>query len=749
MPKPRPALALAALFALLTALLALAAAPARASDAATSREVSFAGLKITVPSDWAVQDFTVLTEGCIRYDVHAVYLGTPQTSTCPSHLVGHTEAVQVSADNGLTPPADARAAPNGFLVSGGSDTDPDLTVWSQSTASSVTVTGQVGSALQSQIASSVTAVAGYSAAPRQARVRSAAAPRAAGRTTYATGDGFDACSAPSTSTMDAWLSSPFRTIGVYVGGGVRACGQPNLTPSWVSEVTANGWNLIPTYVGRQAPCWGGGAAKIDPNDAVGAGVRSADDAVAQMGALGLGAGNPVYYDMEAYNANDASCVQAVQTFLDAWTSRLHERSYVSGVYGSTGSTIKNMVAEIGNPSYHLPDDLWIADYNAENPHTTNSSSVPSNAWTQHQRIKQYQGGHNETYSGVTINIDRDLVDGAVSGPGNGTVTPPDSEPPVGQMQSPPSNSSVTAGTTVTIGGVFSDNRNVTSVDFYVADASNTTQLVGTDTHTGFGVFQVPWQVSYPIGSTLHFSAVAHDAAGNVSNGVPGTSNVTVTDDITPPTAAMSSFPGPFTMSSIVPIAWSGSDSGSGVATFDVRYQRAGFNGTFGAWVYPSGWQATGQLSTTSTSLALGNNYCFQVRATDYAGNVGTWSLSKCIAAVADDTSLHASSGWTRSAGSGYFGGSALSTTTNGVTLTLANVRADRLAVVASMCSGCGQVDVYFNTSRYGRVNLYSATTRHKQLIVLAPFPYGSGTVTIKSVTSGKTIRIDGIGVSGT
>src|SRR5690349_6203206 len=59
------------------------------------------------------------------------------------------------------------------------------------------------------------------------------------------GAGFDACTAPSSATMAAWLASPYRAVGVYFGGDNRACAQPNLTPAWVAEQQAAGWHLLP------------------------------------------------------------------------------------------------------------------------------------------------------------------------------------------------------------------------------------------------------------------------------------------------------------------------------------------------------------------------------------------------------------------------------------------------------------------------------------------------------------------------
>ncbi len=114
------------------------------------------------------------------------------------------------------------------------------------------------------------------------------------------GFAFDTCDAPSTSTMSAWLNSPYRGIGVYIGGANAAC--VNLSASWVSTVANQGWHLAPLYVGLQDPCvFQGGLATIDPNQPLQQGVASADNAVQKASANGLGAGTPIYFDMEAYN----------------------------------------------------------------------------------------------------------------------------------------------------------------------------------------------------------------------------------------------------------------------------------------------------------------------------------------------------------------------------------------------------------------------------------------------------------------
>jgi hypothetical protein len=219
--------------------------------------------------------------------------------------------------------------------------------------------------------------------------------------------------------MSAWGVSPYRAIGVYIGGANMACSQTNLTAAWVSAESAAGWRLIPTYVGLQAPTNSCGCAGIIPRQAAAEGSAAAADAVTQAQSLGIGQGNPIYYDMEAYSG--AANSSAAMTFLSAWTAALHAAGYQSGVYSSAGSGISDLAAHYGT-GYTEPDDIWIADWNRQR--STADPYVPIGDWAAHQRLHQYQGGHNETYAGVTINIDNDYLDGATVGAGQGAAVVP-------------------------------------------------------------------------------------------------------------------------------------------------------------------------------------------------------------------------------------------------------------------------------------------------------------------------------------
>jgi len=240
------------------------------------------------------------------------------------------------------------------------------------------------------------------------------------------GYGFDTCKAPSPSTLTAWLASPYRALGIYVGGVNRACGDGNLSAAWVAGTVASGWSLLPLYVGLQAPCVGqGGLKTIEPALADVQGAAAADDAVVRVGTFGLIAGTPIYLDMEAYKTNDVLCSLAVQDFVSAWVTELRARGYVAGVYGSAASTIRDLAAISSDAA---PDAVWIANWNGKQS-VFGDPYIPDVLWPSHQRLHQYRGGHPESYGGVTLTIDNDVVDAPVAGPGGvGPIAPTTPQP---------------------------------------------------------------------------------------------------------------------------------------------------------------------------------------------------------------------------------------------------------------------------------------------------------------------------------
>lgn len=216
--------------------------------------------------------------------------------------------------------------------------------------------------------------------------------------------------------MSAWAASPYASVGVYIGGINRGCAQANLTAGWVSQQIGAGWSLLPVYVGRQAPCTSAGWARISTTQASAQGTAAAQDAVDQANALGLAAATPVYLDLEYFSTANASCTNAVLTYVSAWTAELHTLHHRSGIYSSSTSGIAAVNTKFGSTSYHLPDDIWFARWNGHDDDV--EPLVTTTRWALH-RVHQYVGDHDETYGGYRYRIDADLVHGDVA-----TRTPP-------------------------------------------------------------------------------------------------------------------------------------------------------------------------------------------------------------------------------------------------------------------------------------------------------------------------------------
>ena len=131
--------------------------------------------------------------------------------------------------------------------------------------------------------------------------------------------------------------------------------------------------------------------------------------------------------MEIYG-NDADCRQAVNDFVNGWVTHMHDLGNLAGVYGATGVVASNGCTS-GLGDYltipNIPDVIWPARWYlpaGEGTYDPTASvwdigkCVPATAWNNHQRIRQYAGGHNETWGGVLLNIDSNVLDGVVAIP---------------------------------------------------------------------------------------------------------------------------------------------------------------------------------------------------------------------------------------------------------------------------------------------------------------------------------------------
>jgi hypothetical protein len=68
----------------------------------------------------------------------------------------------------------------------------------------------------------------------------------------------------------------------------------------------------------------------------------------------------------------------------------------------------DQVENYAAPGYVRPDYVDFARW--DKVATLTDVAIPAAYWAPHRRMKQYAGGHQETYGGVTINIDCNFVD---------------------------------------------------------------------------------------------------------------------------------------------------------------------------------------------------------------------------------------------------------------------------------------------------------------------------------------------------
>jgi glycoside hydrolase-like protein len=239
--------------------------------------------------------------------------------------------------------------------------------------------------------------------------------------------GFDTCQDPNTSQMQAfWTGTPYFWLGTYIGGSLMACSQPNLSADYLNSVHSQGWDFEFIWVGPQPPCTGYNQRfSSDPNTAYQQGKNEAISAWSlltnTLGVTNFAGGTALVYDLES---SPSACQAATNSFISGWDYQLQlAPAQKAGVYGSVCGSNLAALASISN----VPDFIWGAWYNG-NPSTGNldggGCGVPNGWWGYSQRLKQYNGGHNETWNGVTLNIDNDCANGPTDPNGSGTYTDP-------------------------------------------------------------------------------------------------------------------------------------------------------------------------------------------------------------------------------------------------------------------------------------------------------------------------------------
>ncbi|HEY2640347.1 MAG TPA: glycoside hydrolase domain-containing protein [Streptosporangiaceae bacterium] len=434
---------------------AMVSAHVAADSAGRFKPITYRGYMFKVPAAWPVLNLARHPGTCVRFDRHAVYLGTPGANEhCPSWLLGSTEALVIqpgarqvprtSVENPVAHLITVRAPR--IRVTGTFNTDPTVidraleSAGLPAPAIEVPTPGRLaaGAAVGSSAGQANSSSPPVPRAIRRplelitARDRRASPPTAAAfgvskpalpaLVANDRGLGFDTCAAPSAPFMAAWRRySPYRAVGIYIGGSDRACYQANLTPDWVRREAAAGWRFIPMYVGPQASF----GQLTSPATQ---GAAAARDAVAQAQWLGFGPGTPIYYDMEAYSG--ANSVLALGLF-SAWTTELHRLGYASGVYSSSASGIVDLARHRLAATFAGPDVIYDALWNGLR--NTSDAGYGRTEWTGGRRLHQYSGNVFQTFGGDTMNIDQDYLDLILATPGGTTQAAPAAAEPRAQV----------------------------------------------------------------------------------------------------------------------------------------------------------------------------------------------------------------------------------------------------------------------------------------------------------------------------
>ncbi len=267
---------------------------------------------------------------------------------------------------------------------------------------------------------------------------------ASGFTSIVSGQGFDICALPTLTQMQTWVTaSPYQVVNLY-GGPLHACPASQATLVKMQQLRQQGWKFIPTWVGPQSQCWNiastrhiladpqprnvhAGSRRIDnePTIAYNQGISQAIEAIEWAAYLGLTAEDRsqtiIYYDLEYYPKSDPTCEPAAHAFMRGWIAQMHVQNNLAGLY-----TTSCAMPAYANFSPAL-DAVWIARFLTPYQYRSDASvwgmpCIDDSLWNNQQRIVQYAGGHAESWGGITITIDSNVIDGVVA-LGNPDATP--------------------------------------------------------------------------------------------------------------------------------------------------------------------------------------------------------------------------------------------------------------------------------------------------------------------------------------
>ena len=229
-----------------------------------------------------------------------------------------------------------------------------------------------------------------------------------------------------------------------------------------------------------------------------------------------------------------------------------------------------------------------------------------------------------------------------------------------------------------------------------------------------------------------------------------------------PTAAIQ-IRGSFVSTTRVPLRWIARPLFAGAASYDVRYTQSRWDQGPGSSAWADGsnerpieWRSATTATEDVFTGRPGYTYCFSVRAHDADALTSDWAFGPCRSIPLDDRSLARSAGWKSLTGQDFFESTAVRSSSRGAKLTLAGVNAGSIGIIATTCPTCGRIEVSYlrmsdaddeGSRIVETVSLRAPRTANRQLVWTSEFDeesWVSGRVTIKVVSSGKPVTIDGI-----
>ncbi|HET6952381.1 MAG TPA: hypothetical protein VFI47_18520, partial [Acidimicrobiales bacterium] len=159
----------------------------------------------------------------------------------------------------------------------------------------------------------------------------------------------------------------------------------------------------------------------------------------------------------------------------------------------------------------------------------------------------------------------------------------------------------------------------------------------------------------------------------------------------------------------------------------------------------------GDADTCTSPHALSGlsarTHVFRAWVTDGSGQADPTAAERTFTVPLGNTVLTHSAGWAKKTGSGYFRNAYSTSTKQGATLSRSVTGATAVALVATKAPGQGKVNIMLGQSVLKQVNLSSTTTKKKQVFEHRFSSARSGTIRLVVATSGKPVRIEGLGVA--